>query len=172
MKKQVHLSVAFASMVFVVAISNYLVLWPINDWLTWGAFSYPVSFLITELTNRLYGPKLAKRVVYAGFITGLFLSSQMAPLQIAAASGAAFLISQLLDILVFNRLRQLTWWMAPFFASFSASIIDTAVFWSLAFYPYPSTILTWALGDLLVKFSVDVTMLLPFRIAIRRAFAK
>ena len=119
---------SYLSMMVIVALSNYLVQFPINDWLTLGAFSYPVSFLVTELTNRFYGPKLARQVVYVGFLLGVILSGWVAPLQIAIASGSAFFVSQLLDIYVFNRLRQAPWWQGPFYASLIASLIDTAIF--------------------------------------------
>lgn len=159
---------AYLAMILVVALSNYLVQFPINDWLTWGAFPYPVSFLVTELTNRFYGPKRARQVVYAGFIMAAFLSLCIAPIKIVIASLAAFLVSQLLDIVVFNRLRQAAWWQAPFFASLLASIIDTSLFWTIAFWGEMVPLLTWALGDFFVKFTVDIIMLTPFRMAIRR----
>ncbi len=159
---------AYLSMMFIVALSNYLVQFPISDWLTWGSFSYPVSFLVTELVNRFSGPKLARQVVYVGFVLGIVLTGWVAPLQIAAASGSAFLVSQLLDIYVFNRLRQASWWQAPFYASLIASFIDTSVFWSIAFWGEDVPVLTWATGDFLVKFTMDIAMLTPFRLAIRR----
>lgn len=156
------------AMMIVVALSNYLVTFPINDWLTWAAFTYPISFLVTELTNCFYGPKRARQVVYVGFILAAILSTMIAPLQIAIASVSAFFVSQLLDIAVFNRLRQQQfWWYAPLSASGAASIVDTAIFWTIAFWGEPVPLLTWALGDLLVKFGLDLIMLTPFRIAIR-----
>lgn len=160
---------AFLAMIVIVASSNYLVLFPINDWLTWGALPYPASFLVTELTNRYFGPHIAKKVVYLGFVAAVMISIWLATPQIALASGVAFLIAQLLDIAVFNQLRNQSWWQAPFFASVSASAVDTALFWSIAFWGEPLPILTWALGDFFVKLTIDVIMLTPFRLAIRKA---
>lgn len=158
----------FLSMILIIAVSNYLVLFPINDWLTWGALPYPISFLITELTNRYYGPKVARRLVYSAFPFAILLSVWLATPKIAFASGVAFLISQLLDIGIFNRFRYAPWWQAPFFASTSASMIDTGIFWSLAFWGEPLPMITWALGDFTVKCMVDAVMLTPFRFAIRK----
>jgi queuosine precursor transporter len=155
--------IAYVIMIFIVTSSNYLVQFPINDWLTWGAFPYPVSFLVTELTNRYYGSKAARQVVYVGFILAVFLSFWLATIKIAAASGSAFLISQLLDILIFNRLRRAPWWYSPFFASVLASSVDTAIFWTVAFWGESLPVFTWALGDLAVKLILDITMLIPFR---------
>lgn len=158
---------AYLAMIAIVSASNYLVLFPINDWLTWGAFPYPVSFLVTELTNRFYGPKIARRVVYVGFIVAAFSISFSTP-KIALASISAFLISQLLDIAVFNKLRRAVWWYAPLFASVSSSLIDACIFWSIAFWGEEVPLLTWALGDTAVKLSIDLLMLTPFRLVIRR----
>jgi queuosine precursor transporter len=159
---------AFLAMMMIVSASNYLVQFPINDWLTFGAFTYPFSFLVTELTNRFYGPKLARQVVYVGFSLAVLLSAWLATPKIAFASGSAFLVSQLLDIFVFNRFRQSTWWYAPFFSSLSASIIDTALFWNIAFWGEQVPLLTWVLGDFGVKLLFDVALLTPFRFAIRK----
>lgn len=160
---------AYLAMIAIVALSNYLVMFPLNDWLTYGAFSYPISYLITELTNRRYGAAKARQAVYVGFIVAALLSIWLATPKIAIASALAFLVSQLLDISVFNRLRQSTsWWQAPIFASGSASIIDSAIFFSIAFWGEDLPVLTWALGDTGVKLLVDVAMLTPFRLAIRR----
>lgn len=159
---------AFIAMTLIVIASNYLVLFPINDWLTWGAFTYPITFLISELTNRLYGPKKARKVVYIGFVVAVFLSIWLATPKIALASGAAFLISQLFDIYVFNQLRQARWWYAPFFSSLSASLIDATIFWNLAFWGENVPLLTWAIGDTSIKLLVDLAMLTPFRLAIRK----
>lgn len=158
------------AMVLIVIASNYLVQFPINEWLTYGSFPYALSFLINELTNRFHGPKKARQVVYIGFIVGIILSFWLAPPKIAFASGLAFLISQLLDISIFNKLRQSAWWQAPFFASFLASLIDTSIFWSVAFWGEPVPALSWAVGDFFFKLLVDVGMLLPFRLAIRRVY--
>jgi uncharacterized PurR-regulated membrane protein YhhQ (DUF165 family) len=163
------LRAAYAAMVAAVMASNFLVLFPINDWLTCGAFTYPFTFLITELTNRFYGPKTARRVVFSGFLLGAFLSIWLATPRIAFASGSAFLIAQLLDISVFNRFRQMKWWYAPLLSSLAASLVDTVLFWNIAFLGEPVPLLTWTLGDFSVKLLMDVAMLTPFRLAIRRS---
>src|SRR6185369_4377732 len=103
--------------IVIVAASNYLVQFPINYWLTWGAITYPASFFVTDLANRAYGPGRARQIVYVGFVFGVAVSAYLATWRIAAASGTAFLVGQLLDIFVFNRLRQQTWWQAPFVGS-------------------------------------------------------
>lgn len=158
---------AYLAMMIVVAASNYLVQFPINDWLTFGAFTYPISFLVTEITNLYYGPQKARRVVYIGFLLAFVVSIQLATFKIASASCFAFLTAQLLDILIFNRLRSLPWWYAPILASFAASATDTLIFWNLAFYGEPLPILTWSLGDLSVKLGLDVFLLAPFRTFLR-----
>lgn len=155
-------------MALIVAASNYLVLLPINEWLTWGAFSYPISFLVTELANRHYGPKFARKVVYVGFSVGIVLSFLLAPPKIAIASGSAFLVAQLLDIVVFNKFRQQTWWIAPLLASVSASIVDSSIFWTMAFWGEDLPFITWAIGDTAFKILIDVLMLTPFRLMMNR----
>ncbi len=150
----------------IVLISNVLVQYPINPWLTWGAFSYPVAYFVTDVCNRVAGPALARRVAWIGFGVGLVLSGLMAPWRIALASGTAFIVSQLLDVAVFNRLRQASWWKAPFFGSAAASVIDTAIFFSLAF---AGTDFSWvhlAVGDLGVKLFMAAALLPPYRILI------
>ena len=159
---------AYLAMIFIVASCNYLVQYPINDWLTYGSFTYPFSFLITEITNCLHGPKLARKVVYTGFFVAVLLSIFLATPKIAFASGMAFLISQLLDISTFNQLRQKTWWYAPLFASVSASFIDTFIFWNLAFWGESLPFIKWAISDFSIKLLFDLCLLIPFRIAIRR----
>ena len=154
-------------MVAIVASSNYLVQFPINDWLTWGALTYPVSFLVTELTNFFHGTRIAKRVIWAGFFTGVAVSSIVASPRIAIASGMAYLLAQLFDLYLFNQLRQRPWWTAPLIASVLATGLDTIIFWMLAFYGEDLPIITLALGDFLVKFFLDLGMLAPFRMAIR-----
>ena len=158
----------FLSMILVVAASNFLVLFPINDWLTWGAFPYPISLLITELANRQYGPQQARKIAYVGFAVGVVLSILLATPKIAFASGSAFLCSQLLDISIFNRFRRAAWWCAPIFASFSASLVDASIFWTMAFWGENLPVLTWAIGDTSVKLMLDVALLTPFRVAIRK----
>lgn len=159
---------AFFAMSITVIVSNYLVLFPINDWLTWGAFPYPISLLITELTNSLYGPKKARKVVYVGFLLAVLLSIKLATPKIALASGIAFLTSQFLDIFIFNKLRQAPWWQAPFFASLIASLVDATIFWNIAFWGEDVPLLTWAIGDTSVKLLIDIAMLTPFRLMMRR----
>ena len=163
-----NLLFAYIAMIFVVASSNVLVMYPINDWLTWGAFPYPAAFLITELTNKFYGPTQARKIVCIGFAIAVTLSLWLATPSIALASGMAFIISQLLDISIFNRLRALPWWYAPFFASTLASAIDTIIFWNIAFYGEPVPLLTWMLGDFSVKILLDLVFLYPFRVASRQ----
>jgi len=159
---------SFLSMVFVVTISNYLVQFPINDWLTWGSFLYPVSFLVTELTNLFFGPKTARKVVYVGFFVGVLLSTYFATPNIALASGFAFLVSQLLDIFIFTRIRQSSWWYAPLVASTIASMIDASIYWSIAFWGEGVPLWTWAAGDTAVKLLLDIVLLAPFRMIITR----
>jgi uncharacterized PurR-regulated membrane protein YhhQ (DUF165 family) len=131
--------IALAAMTLVVLSSNILVQHPVQhlglgDYLTWGAFSYPFSFLVTDLSNRRFGPQGARRVVYAGFVLAVLLSMVLATPRIAVASGAAFLLAQLLDIGIFTRLRDRAWWLPPFASSVVSSALDTAIFFSVAFY--------------------------------------
>jgi queuosine precursor transporter len=157
------LALPIAAMVVVVAGSNVAVQYPINDWLTWGAFTYPVAFLVTDLTNRRLGPKMAREVAWVGFALAVVLSIVLATPRIALASGSAFLTAQLLDIAVFDRLRRLPWWQAPLISSAIASIWDTAVFFSLAFAGTGLPWITWAIGDLCAKAAMALLLLLPFR---------
>lgn len=131
--------IALVAMTLVVLSSNILVQYPfphwgLGDYLTWGAFSYPFSFLVTDLSNRRFGPRGARRVVYAGFVLAVALSVVLASPRIAIASGSAFLMAQLLDISIFTRLRDKAWWLPPFVSSVISSALDTAVFFSFAFY--------------------------------------
>lgn len=172
------LSAAVLAMAVVVTASNILVQYPINDLLTWGAFSYPVAFLITDLTNRALGPVRARKVVYVGFAIAVLLSLYFADPRIAVASGSAFLVAQLLDIAIFDRLRKQTWWLAPVASSTVASALDTFIFFWLAFaatgipftlfgISFGETGVPWqtlALGDYLVKIGVALVMLIPFRL--------
>lgn len=155
--------VACIAMVAVVAASNWLVQYPINDFLTWGALTYPVSFLVTDLTNRAFGPARARQVVYVGFALGVALSVWLADWRIAAASGSAFMAGQLLDISIFDRLRRSAWWRAPLASSVLGSIVDTALFFSLAFAGTDVPWVTLALGDLAVKLVLALLFLAPFR---------
>jgi uncharacterized PurR-regulated membrane protein YhhQ (DUF165 family) len=151
------------AMVAVVAGSNIAVQYPINDWLTWGALTYPLAFLVTDLTNRRYGPQEARRVAYVGFALAVLLSIALAGPRIALASGAAFLTAQLLDISVFDRLRRLPWWQAPLVSTALASTWDTAAFFVLAFAGTGLPWITWGLGDLGAKAAMAVLLLIPFR---------
>jgi len=151
------------AMGLVVLVSNIAVGYPINDWLTWGALTYPLAFLVTDLTNRILGPEPARRVVYVGFAVGVVLSIVFADLRIALASGTAFLLAQLLDIRIFDRLRRQDWWKAPLLSSLAASALDTAVFFAAAFAFTDLPWVTWALGDYAAKLAMAALLLLPFR---------
>ena len=164
------------SMALIVALSNYLVQFPIKymdlqDLFTYGAFSYPVAFLITDLANRRYGKVIARKIVYIGFILGLVLTlyfstdfSNLISERIAIASGTAFLIAQLLDVQVFDKLRKKVWYVAPLVSSLVGSVIDTFLFFSIAFYGTGINWVTLSFGDLFVKIFVALVMLIPFRI--------
>ena len=156
------------AMAAVVAMSNYLVQFPLNDWITLAAFTYPLAFWVTDLTNRWAGPEKALKVAYLGLFTGLVISLGVAPSRIAIASGTAFICAQLLDISVFNQLRKKTWWKAPFIGSIVGSTADTFLFFSLAF---AGTELNWvalACGDLFSKFVMAVFLLAPYRMMLNR----
>lgn len=207
-----------AAMALVVVASNILVQFPVQgrfgalnlaDLLTWGAFTYPFAFLVTDLANRRYGPAVARRIVFVGFMAAVLCSIVVPPLlfrfgmiefetaadrlvRIAAASGTAFLVGQLLDVSVFNRLRQQAWWRAPVLSSLSSSVIDTAIFFSIAFaaafafvgpddaFALESAPLlgifgveaarwvSWAIGDLGVKLLMAVVALIPYRLVAAR----
>lgn len=207
-----------AAMAVVVAASNVLVQFPVQgtlgplslaDILTWGAFTYPFAFLVTDLANRRHGPAVARRVVFAGFAVAVVCSIVFPPLlfrlglielettagrlvRIAIASGAAFLAAQLLDITVFNRLRRQSWWRAPMFGTLAGSVVDTMVFFSVAFsaafafvgpldaFALESASLlgllpfeaprwfSWALGDLTVKLLIAIFALIPYRLIVAR----
>ena len=162
----------------VVLISNYLVQFPVNyyglqDILTYGAFTYPVAFLITDLSNRFYGKILAKKIVYIGFSIGvsfsLFFStnfSDLISIRIAIGSGTAFIVAQLLDVQVFDKLRNKKWFVAPLTSSFIGSTIDTFLFFSISFYGTGAPWITLSLGDLVIKILVTLIMLIPFRLLI------
>ena len=164
------------SMALVVVLSNYLVQFPVNyiglqDIFTYGAFSYPVAFLITDLANRKYGKIVARKIVYLGFILGVTLTlyfstdfSNLISKRIALASGSAFLIAQLLDVQIFDKLRKKIWFVAPLVSSLIGSSIDTFLFFSIAFYGTGVSWVTLSLGDLFVKIFVALIMLIPFRI--------
>ena len=160
----------------VVLASNYLVQFPINYYgleeiLTYGAFSYPVAFLITDLANRSYGKVVARKIVYVGFIIGivftLFFSTNFADLisvRIAIGSGTAFMVAQLLDVQIFDYLRKKKWFVAPLTSSLIGSTVDTFLFFSISFYATGIPWVTLSLGDLAVKIFVALAMLIPFRL--------
>ena len=163
------------SMAFVVAISNYLVQFPIKyfnlqDLLTYGAFTYTIAFLITDLSNRRYGKRFAKKIVYLGFSLGVFLTlyfstnfSDLISIRIAIGSGVAFLTAQLIDVTIFDKLRKKKWFIAPLVSSVIGSIIDTLLFFSISFYGTEVNWIKLSFGDLLVKVFVSLIMLVPFR---------
>lgn len=168
-KFQRHFYSAVLAMVIIIAASNYLVEIPLGEWLTWGAFTYPLSFFVSEMVNRFYGPAQARRVVYFGFFVAVILAFSIMNQRIALASSIAFLIGQLLDIWVFNKLRKKTWWLAPGTASVSASIVDTLIFFSVAFAGTEIPWLQLAAGDFAIKLCMDLCLLLPFRMFLWRA---
>lgn len=207
-----------AAMALVVVASNVLVQFPVQgelgglnlaDLLTWGAFTYPFAFLVTDLANRRYGPAAARRIVFVGFMVAVFCSIVVPPLlfrfgmiefstaadrlvRIAAASGTAFLAGQLLDVAVFNRLRRQSWWQAPVLSSLSSSVIDTAIFFTIAFAAAFAFVgpddgfalenapllglfavdaprwVSWAIGDLGVKLAMALLALIPYRLIAAR----
>jgi len=160
----------------VVLASNYLVQFPIKYYglkeiLTYGAFSYPIAFLITDLANRSYGKVIARKIVYIGFVIGivftLFFSTNFEDLisvRIAIGSGTAFLVAQLLDVQIFDQLRKKKWFVAPLTSSLIGSTIDTFLFFSISFYATGIPWVTLSLGDLSVKVLVALLMLIPFRL--------
>jgi len=192
--------VALGAMIAVVAASNFLVQFPVEATLagidlagilTWGAFTYPIAFLVTDLTNRHFGPKTARLVVAGGFAVAVLVSIWLASPRIAIASGAAFLLAQLLDVSIFDRLRHSAWWQAPLVSSLLGSILDTVVFFGLAFAPafagldlafgqddtslgfavplfgIGGEVPLWqslALGDFIVKLLVAAALLAPYRV--------
>ncbi len=161
---------------FVVVISNYLVQFPVqvlglNEILTYGAFSYPISFLITDLANRAYGKIVARKIVYIGFFIGVLLTlivstnfSDIISVRIAIGSGVAFFIAQNLDVQIFDRLRKKRWFIAPLTSSVLGSITDTFLFFSISFYSTGVPWVTLAIGDLVVKLIIALSMLVPFRL--------
>ena len=163
----------------VVLSSNYLVQFPINYYgfneiLTYGAFSYPIAFLITDLANRSFGKFVARKIVYLGFFLGIgftiLFSTDFADLisiRIAIGSGIAFLVSQLLDVQIFDKLRKKKWFIAPLTSSMIGSTIDTFLFFSISFYATGVPWITLSLGDLTVKILVALIMLIPFRLLLK-----
>ncbi len=189
------LIILVVAMISIVVASNYLVQFPVQitvggynlaDILTWGAFTYPAAFLVTDLTNRAFGPSKARLVVIVGFAVAVVLSAFLAPVRIAIASGTAFLVAQLLDVFVFNKLRKGLWWRAPMISSTVGSLLDTTLFFSLAFaasfavlgpsvpflvenapllglfaVEFPRWV-SLAAGDFAVKMLVAIAMLVPY----------
>jgi len=163
----------------VVLSSNYLVQFPINYYglneiLTYGAFSYPVAFLITDLANRFYGKFVARKIVYFGFFIGIIFTllfstdfADLISIRIAIGSGIAFIAAQLLDIQIFDRLRKKEWFIAPLTSSVIGSIVDTFLFFSISFYATEVPWVTLSLGDLAVKLFVSLIMLVPFKILLK-----
>ena len=175
--KKLFMTLSFL-MGVIVLTSNYLVQFPVKYYgleeiLTYGAFSYPIAFLITDLANKSYGKIIAKKIVYIGFSIGivftLFFSTNFEDLisiRIAAGSGTAFLVAQLIDVQIFDRLRKKKWFVAPLISSLIGSTIDTFLFFSISFYGTEIPWITLSLGDLSVKILVALLMLIPFRILI------
>ena len=163
----------------VVLSSNYLVQFPINYYglneiLTYGAFSYPIAFLITDLANRSYGKKIARKIVYLGFFLGIgftvLFSTDFADyisIRIAIGSGIAFLVAQILDVQIFDYLRKKRWFVAPLTSSLMGSAVDTFLFFSISFYGTGVPWITLSMGDLTVKIFVALIMLIPFRILLK-----
>ncbi len=177
------MSKSFLSLSFLMGVvvlsSNYLVQFPINYYglneiLTYGAFSYPIAFLITDLANRSYGKRVAKKIVYFGFVLGIgftvLFSTDFADfisIRIAIGSGTAFLTAQLLDVQIFDKLRKKEWFVAPLTSSMIGSTIDTFLFFSISFYGTGVPWVTLSLGDLIVKVIVALIMLIPFRLLLK-----
>ena len=195
------------AMAIIVVASNILVQYPIGQWLTWGAFTYPFAFLVSELVNRFQGAQAARRVVYAGLAVGLICSligtqimgefGPLVTLRVAIGSAIAFLISQLLDVALFDKLRRSTWWRAPFLSSLLGSSFDSMIFFTIAFsgtliWLEPANDVSWATGavpllgigrdvplwvslglaDWLVKVAVDLIALMPFRLMVMKYAAR
>ena len=164
----------------VVVVSNFLVQFPVqyfglSEILTYGAFSYPITFLITDLANRAYGKIVARKVVYFGFVIGILLTlivstnfDDIISIRIAIGSGTAFFISQNLDVQVFDKLRKKDWFIAPLTSSFFGSITDTFLFFSISFYSTGIPWVTLALGDFIVKLFITLIMLIPFRLLLNK----
>ena len=175
---KVFLILSFLMGVIVLA-SNYLVQFPIKYYgleeiLTYGAFSYPIAFLITDLANRSYGKKVARKIVYIGFAIGISFTllfstnfADLISLRIAIGSGTAFLTAQLLDVKIFDKLRKRDWFIAPLTSSLIGSTVDTFLFFSISFYATGIPWVTLAFGDLAVKILVALTMLIPFRFLLK-----
>ena len=176
--KKIFLILSFLMGVVVLA-SNYLVKFPINHYglneiLTYGAFSYPIAFLITDLANRSFGKVVARKIVYIGFAIGISFTllfstnfTDLISIRIAIGSGTAFLFAQLLDVQIFDKLRQKKWFVAPLTSSLIGSTVDTFIFFSISFYGTGVPWVTLSLGDLSVKIFVALLMLIPFRLLLK-----
>ena len=163
----------------VVLASNYLVQFPIKHYgleeiLTYGAFSYPIAFLITDLANRSFGKIVARKIVYIGFAIGISFTllfstnfTDLISIRIAIGSGTAFLVAQLLDVQIFDKLRKKEWFVAPLTSSLIGSTVDTFIFFSISFYGTGIPWITLSLGDLSVKIFVALMMLIPFRLLLK-----
>ena len=163
----------------VVLTSNYLVQFPINHYgleelLTYGALSYPIAFLITDLANRSYGKIVARKIVYIGFVIGISFTllfstnfTDLISIRIAIGSGTAFLVAQLLDVQIFDNLRKKKWYVAPLTSSIFGSVVDTFLFFSISFYATGVPWFTLSLGDLTVKILITLIMLIPFRLLLK-----
>ena len=164
----------------VVLTSNYLVQFPINHYglekiLTYGALSYPVAFLITDLANRSYGKEVARKIVYIGFTLGISFTllfstnfTDLISIRIAIGSGTAFLVAQLLDVQIFDNLRKKKWYVAPLTSSILGSTVDTFLFFSISFYATGVPWVTLSLGDLTIKILITLLMLIPFRLLLKK----
>nr|WP_100224138.1 VUT family protein [Pusillimonas noertemannii] len=158
-----QMAIAVLVMCAIVVGSNILVQYPINRWLTWGAITYPIAFLVADVLNRRFGPGAARRVAVFGFVAAIVVSFWVATPRIAVASGLAFLCAQLLDIHVFDRLREQRWWRAPLIAGVAGATLDTFIFFSVAFAGTQVPWVTLLFGDLAIKLFINATMLAPFR---------
>ena len=164
----------------VVIVSNYLVQFPVkfyglDNLLTYGAFSYPITFLITDLANRKYGKFTARKIVYLGFFTGITLTiffstnfDDLISIRIAIGSGTAFLVAQLLDVSIFDLLRKKIWFVAPIVSSSLGSLVDTFLFFSISFYNTEIPWISLAIGDFIVKIIISLLMLIPFRVLLKK----
>ena len=168
------------AMAGIVAISNFLVQFPINylgmeNILTYAAFTYPITFLITDLSNRKYGKFIARKIVYLGFFTGVLLTlyfstnfEDLISIRIAIGSGTAFLFAQLLDVSIFDILRKRKWFVAPLTSSLLGSLVDTFLFFSISFYGSEVPWVSLAIGDFVVKLIMSLLMLIPFRVLLKK----
>jgi uncharacterized integral membrane protein (TIGR00697 family) len=179
LNNKLFITLAFMMGIIVIA-SNYLVQFPIKyyglqDILTYGAFSYPITFLITDLANRAFGKNVAKKIIYIGFIIGVLLTflvstnySDIISVRIAIGSGTAFLVAQSLDVQIFDKLRKnKNWFVPPLISSLIGSVVDTFLFFSISFYQTDIPWFSLALGDLMVKILIALTMLVPFRLLLK-----